>query len=266
MTGPDTPDQSESLHSGQSSPDAESLIHVDSHRALLANARQIIARLQAQPELIPLLGVNPVLALRAAGVTLTPSIADHVLRTFRLSPQARAERDQLESSLTAALGETPKPLDSAWMANLLFEKLGLSPFDIQGRTPVYRPALDADTTRRLAQLLPRSGGGGEGSGSGEVRTALRLVLPETANRLDLDAPVPALAQAADTKSAVSLEEAWFYKDQNPLVRDVLRLALIERTAVPVASTARFRQVQRGEISHPFTSWISGANFGTVKRE
>lgn len=262
MTGPDAPDEAEAPDAGPPTQGTQTDLHVDSHRALLADARQIIARLQAQPDLIPLLGVNPVLALRAVGVTLTPSMADHVLRSFRLSPRARAECDPLVASLTDALGEAPKPLDPAWMARLVFEKLRLTPRDTQGQTPAYASALDAAATSRLARLLPAGGGGTDGTS--EPRTAVRLVLPVTANRLDLSAPAPALPPLAETKTALTLEEAWFYKDESPLVLDALRLALIERTAVPVASAARFRQLREGQISHPFTTWITGAGFPTVK--
>ncbi|HET9051828.1 MAG TPA: hypothetical protein VFO60_08995, partial [Candidatus Dormibacteraeota bacterium] len=156
--------------------------------------------------------------------------------------------------------------DPVWASHLLFDVLHLTPRDTSGATPVYRPAFDAATTERLAALLPASGSASRVAGDGAVRTAVIVEDPVTPNRLDLDAPVPVLPPSSTRPAEVTPEEMWFYKDDSALVRNALLVALIDRSAIPMASPATFRAVRDGRATHPLAAWVTGVRFPSVKHQ
>lgn len=246
-------------------------IRIDSHRALIAKARQVIKRLGSDPASLRLLVLNPVLAFKQAGIELSPAIADHVLRSVQHPPAVRAEREELEARLREALGEIPRPTSGEWLAHLLFEKLGLKPLDTRGQSPPYASSVDAAAVARLSKLLPSQNRQSlvgraqidptQAPKSGGV---VRIGGFKTVNNLDLEVAAPPLKSlpSGTAPKRVTLEELWFYKDQHPIVADSLRLALIQRSALPIHSAASFRRIQQGKVPHPLLEWITGATFAT----
>lgn len=258
---------------GRPAPPADSKpftpLEITTHRALLAQQHEIFSRLERRPDLAALMIVNPALALRAAGVSTSPEITDHILRTVQYPPALRERREQLIKELSEALGERPEPNAPAWVARALFELLKLPPLATEGLTPSYRAPLEADVLARLDALRPRprprdrykrprprAGGG-----------SMQLAPPKaTARRLDLDAKLPPLKQLPRPPERVELESLYFYKDSHPAARALLELAIIERQAFPIQSADGFRKVQRGETKSALHRWIGRISFVKGRRD
>jgi hypothetical protein len=78
---------------------------------------------------------------------------------------------------------------------------------------------------------------------------------ESRGRLDMSVPAPRLERAAARPALLSLEEAWFYKDLDPIVRDAVELGAIQASARRLLSPDGFRKAVSGEMSTAFRAWI-----------
>lgn len=245
--------------------DEYEVIRISTHREFVAARRKIIAALSAKPGLVPLLALNPVLAMREARVELSAEVADHVLRSVQHPPPVRAEREELSASLQDAVGQQPRPNDPAWVASTLFERWKLSPLDTTNAVPVYRNAIPDDALARLQALRRRRDGDIEqrprlSATKPPSRRAPLVTIPDSVLRLDLEAPVPRLRRAKSRPNAVALTELWFYRDAHPLVTPLLRLGIIERGALPIFGPDAFRKAMSGERTNQLLRWIRVARF------
>jgi len=237
------------------------------HRDLVRYQADIAARLAAEPRMAVMMSINPVLALEALGVTMTPEISHHVLHTLQHPAAVRSRREELEESLRKVLGEPPRPNDPAWNVHLLFELRKLAPLDTQGHTPTYTPPLGQEESKPLQEMrppgtpvrypYPRRLAARSRVGSVEWKESLR--------RLDLDAPVPKLPPAAKAPNEVVLEDLWFYKDLDPVVHDALELGYIRKLAFPIHGPARFRRILDGQEPNAFLLWIHRIAFSPEPR-
>ena len=130
-------------------------LHLNSRRDLAVNQAEIANRIGGDPALSVLLLINPVLAFKEFGVTVSPQVSNHIMHTLHYLPQVQERHDVLQSSLREALGEEPRPNDPVWLAHTLFHKLDMQPYDTQGQTPSYKTPLDAAAMERLQQLRPQ---------------------------------------------------------------------------------------------------------------
>lgn len=242
-------------------------LEITSHRALAAAQREVAARVDSAPELAVMLLINPVLAFERLGVKLSPEMAHHVLHTIQHPAALRTRRDELEAKLQEALGEPPQPTDAVWNRHFLFELRRLKPLEIGGREPVYRPPLGEAESAKLHALRP----------AGTARYPQpRLLAPRNRvgavpfnpalRRIDLDAPAPKLPVAKELPGQVPLEDLWFYKDLDPIVRDALELGVIRRRAFPVHSPDSFRRILEGTKSNAFRRWITSIRFNPPARK
>lgn len=236
-------------------------IEIRSHRALAVRQGEIAARVNASPDLALMLLINPVLAFERMGVKLSPEIAHHVLHAIQHPAALRTRRDELEARLTEALGEPPQPTDPAWNRHLLFDLRRLAPLVIGDAVPAYLPPLGEQESAKLHALRP--------AGTKRYPQARRLgprnrvgSVPwkESLRRIDLDAPAPTLPRAKKPPESVPLEDLWFYKDMDPVVRDALELGVIQRRAFPVHTPDSFRQILEGTKSSAFRVWITSIRF------
>jgi len=232
------------------------VVEIDSHTALMRVLPEAVRRVAADPAFSVMLLINPVLALERYGIRLSPALRRHVLHVLQHPPRVRERREALEASLAKALGEAPRPNDPRWMAKLLFAMRRLAPLETKGQAPAYRAAPNAAVVERLKARLPPATSRYEGTRRIARRGTIRLApLPPFAGRLDLAAPAPALPAAAAAPEAVMLEEAWFYKDLDPLVRDAVELGTIQRRGLDVQSPDSFRRIGEGQQAVAFRSWI-----------
>lgn len=238
-----------------SPPQPHDAIVVGSHTQLLAMARPLAARLRDDPAFSVMLLANPVLALRDYGIRLSPEMEHHVLTTLRHPPKLRARRAELEASLERALGTVARPTDPEWLAGLVFKTRAITPREIAGLEPVYRPPLNADALARLRAQRPaattRYPGPRRikvvfGMGVAPGRPALR--------RLDLDAALPELGAAPTAPATLTLEQAWFYKD-DPIVHDAVELGTIVRRGFPFKTPAEYRALAEGRRADAFRTFV-----------
>jgi hypothetical protein len=242
-------------------------MQLKTHRDLVRHQAEIAARLAAEPRMAVMMAINPVLALDALGVSMTPEISHHVLHTLQHPAEVRSRRDVLEQTLYKELGEPPRPNEPAWNAHLLFDLRGLAPLDAQGRTPTYTPPLGQEESRPLQAMRPPA-------------TPARYPYPrrlpprsrvasvpwkESLRRLDLEAPVPPLPQAQSAPKEVPLEDLWFYKDLDPVVHDALELGFIRKIAFPIHGPDRFRRILEGKETNAFLLWIDRIAFKAEPR-
>lgn len=236
-------------------------LKIATHRELLLRQREIAERVGAQPDLSVMLFINPVLAFKQLGITMSPEIAHHVLHAIQHPKALRTRRDELEATLKEALGEPARPTEPPWNAHLLFELRKLHPLQIDDRTPVYRPPLGQEESAKLHGLRP----------VGTKRYPQPRLLPprsrvgsvpwkESLRRIDLDAPAPRLERAPARPTEVPLEDLWFYKDLDTLVHDALELGVIQRRAFPIQSSDSFRAILEGRKSNAFRLWIRSLAF------
>lgn len=235
-------------------------IVIKGHRDLIRHRDAMIAAVRDRPELLPLLMLNPVLAFRDAGVTISPSIATHILHTVQHPSGVRNEREALAGQVRAALGAEPHPTDPAWLARTLFDDLRVQPLDTRGLRPTYRPAIPDDARERLEALLPRRR---RRAAPPLVRVATR---PQPLRRLDLDAPLVNAPSLGTRPKRLTLEEMWFYRGAHALVTPLLRLGIIDSNALPILSRDAYRKVKAGAQPHDLLRWVDGIRFpATVPR-
>ncbi len=246
-------------------PRQQPAIKVESERELLLMARDLKARVADDPEFSVLLLANPVLALKAYGIELSPAMADHVLRSLRHPPQLRSRRAELEASLEKTLGEVPRPTDPAWLAKLVFQTRKLAPRDLKGLSPAYGPEIFDKAIARLNEARPAPTSRYPGVRRLQVTQRLAVAPTKPAlRRLDLGAPVPASKPANDLPKTLSLEEAWFYKG-DPVVADAVELGQIVRRAIPFRTPDEFRKLQSGELVDVFRAFVRKVGVKDTKR-
>lgn len=238
------------------SPLKNGAITVNTERQLLAMARPLAKRLAEDPRFSVMLLANPVLALAAYGIQLSPRMRDHVMQALRYPCALRERRAALEKALTKQLGEKPKPNDPKWLAKLVFGTRGLAPRDLSGRAPVYRTTKIDAAIARAQKGRPEAIRRYPGTRRIQVTARLGVAPPDPAvHRLDLDAPVPKLEAARRAPTVLTIEEAWFYKD-DPVVRDAVELGQIERRGFAFRTPAQFRKIQKGEIVDGFRAFVT----------
>ncbi|MFI6098139.1 hypothetical protein ACIA8G_21475 [Lentzea sp. NPDC051213] len=240
-------------------------IRLTSHRDLSERQAEVSRLLAARPQLARLMAVNPVLALREAGVHVAPRLAAHILHAIAHPPQIASRRDELARKLTKLLGEAPKPTEPPWLAAAVFTKLNVSPLDTTGQEPVFADPLNAETVQRLRAnrrvLRPLRRGrrlnGGTVIGVDAWRPSYR--------RLDLAARTPELPPSAAIPKTLSLLELWFYKDHDGVLHDLLELGVIMKGVFPVHSADGFRAVAAGDRRSSLYMWITAIRFPELPR-
>jgi hypothetical protein len=234
---------------------------VDTHRKIVGSFRAIAQRVNADPDFSVMFLINPVMALERFGVDLSPDLRRHVMHTLQHPASLRTRRDALEEKLREALEEAPKPDDEAWLAALLFQRLKLRPLEIGDREPVYKPLPNADILKTLARKRPEGTKRYPGRRLLKVRSVVAVAPQRQAfRRLDLDALAPRIAPATDAPATIPLVDLWFYKDENPLVRDVLEYGVLQSRGFPFHSSDGFRQIAEGKKANAFRAWIRTVRF------
>lgn len=230
-------------------------VRVENERELLAMARTLKQRIAKDPAYSMLLLANPVLALKAYGFELSPKVADHVLRSLRHPKPLRERREQLERSLEEKLGKPPRPNDPGWMADVVFKVRKLPPKDLEGLSPAYSAGPFDKAIAALKEQRPErtSRYGGDRVLSGAMTLKVAEARPMS-RRLDLTAPVPPVPSGSKAPDALSLEEAWFYKD-DPVVAQAVELGQIERRALPFRTPAEFRRIAEGKQVDVFRAFV-----------
>lgn len=236
-------------------PAFQETIKVSSERELITVARQLAARLSDQPEFSVMLFANPVLAMRSYGVELTKELEHHVLTSLRHPPELRQRRAELSDKIEKELCETPKPTDPEWLADLVFTKRKLKPRDIAKLEPVYKPALSQKRVAAIRARRPKQTKRYPQTRRIKVRHSMGVAESKnTIRRLDLDAELPDLPASQDRPKALTIEQAWFYKD-DPIVRDVVELGAIMQRGFPFATPDEFRKIAKGESANAFRTFI-----------
>ncbi|CAN7437767.1 hypothetical protein LJR225_002885 [Phenylobacterium sp. LjRoot225] len=236
-------------------------LEVKDHRGVAVAFRKIAARISEDPEFGVMMAINPVLAMERYGIKLTPEMQDHVLRAVRHPPRLRTRREALEAKLTEALGTPPRVDDETWLAQVLFDRLGLEPRMVGDAQPAYRPPLNAEVMTRIKPVRPAGNKRYPGPRRLAVRSSIGMKpWKEAVRRLDLGAAVPDLPPAAERPQSVTLETAWFYKDRHELARDLVELGQIQRMAFPIRTPEAFRKIASGEQPNAFRSWITSVRF------
>ncbi len=233
-------------------------LEIKDEKTLSALGPQLNRLLNARPELAAMLFINPVLAMKEAGVKLSRPVTHHILSRLRHRPAMRERREKLEARLREALGEVPRPNNPAWLSQTLFEKLQLPPLDTRNLTPRYKPAHDADTEKRLQALRPRRTHRYPRLSSRPQHTgqlSMQAVPPPSARRLDLAADIPRPGPARHPPKRLSLEALYFYKDSNPIARDLLELAIIQRRGLRLHSRYSYRLIKEGKRRNVFRRWF-----------
>ena len=242
-------------------PREEERLSITSHRDLVGLHRKVAERVAADPEFSVMFLINPVLALERYGVTLSAKLKDHVLHTLQHPGALRVRRDELEARLRESLGEAPKPEDEAWLARVLFEYLKLRPVEIGDAEPAYKPPLNAEMIKALAEKRPRSVTRYKRERLIKLRAHVGMVpWREASRRLDLDARAPELPRANKAPKTIPLVNLWFYKNENPLVRDLLEYGLLQSRGFPFHSSDSFRQIAEGKKANVFRVWIRAVKF------
>ena len=242
-------------------PRVSSVVNITTHRELAGAVRQVAARIAADPEFSPMFAVNPVMTLERYGFKLTPELQEHVAHSIRHPPKILARRKHLEASLTAALGQPPRPQDSAWLADVVFHRFGIPPLDTSGARPAYEPSPHEVMLARLAALRPPRARALRPVRKGGIVSSIGVAATRTPNLLfDLGATVPALPPAAAAPRSLSVDEAWFYKDLNHQVRDLVELGGIMRTGLAFMLPDHFRKIANGEMPNGFRTWFRSIRF------
>jgi hypothetical protein len=236
-------------------PRANKIVKVETHRQLLAMARTLSARLEEDPQFSVMLLANPVLALKYYGIELNAEMQQHVLNTLRHPPKLRARREKLEKFLAKKLGEPAKPNDSGWMARLVFEVRGLKPRDLKDSVPVYKSPFNTGMIKRLHELRPAATNRYKGVRRSAVKSVVGVAPWSPSVRLmDMDATPPDLPAAHRATKTLTLEQAWFYKD-DPIVKAAVELGQIERRGFPFQMPAGFRDLLAGKKVDAFRAFV-----------
>lgn len=235
-------------------------IEVEKHRQLVGNQREIFQRINTNPELSKLFFINPAIALKELGVTLSPDMIHHVLEAVRHPPGLLKRREELEQKLKEALNEEPQPNKPEWVSEFLFKRLNLKPLDTSNQEPQYLEPLNAEIVRHLQEKRPklRQVPPNQRSLSGTVLNV--ATWRPAVRRMDLNAKLHELPTQKQIPSRVKLEELYFYKDSHPLARDLLELGIIQRRGFPIHSADSFRKIKKGEKRNAFYTWIKAVRF------
>lgn len=240
-------------------------VEINDHEALASLGTQVNRVLNANPQLAAMLFVNPVLAMQEAGVKLSRPMVHHILSRLRHPPALRERREMLEARLREALGVALQPNNTAWLSRILFETLKLQPLETHGLSPAYTPLRDAQTEKRLQALRPQRTHRYTKLTRHHAPGRLKLQeLPPSVRRMDLDATLPELEPAKHTPKRVTLEMLYFYKDVNPVARDLLELAIIQRRGLRLNSRYRYRQIKEGKVANVFHRWFREVRFPESK--
>lgn len=232
------------------------ILKVETHRQLLVMARTLSPRLRADPQFSVMLLANPVLALKQYGIELSAEMQRHVLRTLRHPKKLRERREELEHELEAKLGEPPKPNDGKWLAKLVFATRGLKPREIGDAAPAYKPPFNARMIERQQRLRRPATNRYKGVRRSKVQASVGVAAPGPSIRsMDLNAAVPKLPAASREPKTLTLEQAWFYKD-DPVVHNAVELGQIERRAFPFQSPAAFRDLVAGKKVDAFRAFVT----------
>lgn len=235
-------------------------IKVTTHKELASSARVVAGRISETSEFSVMFLANPVLALKEYGVELSPEMRTHVLTSLRHPTAMGQRRQELEENLNKQLGKPPKPNDSEWLAQFVFETRGLPAKAIDKLEPAFRDSFSNKTRERLEAKRPKQRVRYPNRINAAPRFNLRVRMPDASvRRLDLDAPVPATKTSKTAPKKLSLQQAWFYKD-DPLVRDVVELGQIMQRGFPFKTPAEFRALAKGNRADGFRTFISGIGF------
>ena len=246
------------------SPRAHNILLVRSERELLLMARELKTRVAQDPEFSVLFFANPVLALKAYGIKLTPQLRRHLLRSLRHPKPIRERRAYLEASLKEALGEFPRPTNRAWLARLVFQTRQLAPRDIKGLAPAYGPEIFDQAIQMVRRERPASTDRYPEARLLKGSMSLSVApVRASSRRLDLKAPVPDTKPARVAPKTLTLEEAWFYKE-DPVVAEAVELGQIARRALAFRTPATFRKLQAGEKVDVFRSLVRGVSIKDSK--
>ncbi len=254
------PPQDDEVSGSQDAP-SQSVIHIKTERDLVRYRRQIADLLQADPAAMRLLIINPVQAMRDVGILIAPKVANHILHSVQYPPAVRSQKTRLTHELTVALGGKPHPTDPEWLARTVFVQLKIPPVRTAGATPAYKAGLDSVEVRGIQSLLPTRGVTVDGVPQDPQHpvyapaTVPLACQPRTVQMLDLDAPVPSLPPAPAPRN-LSLTELWFYKQASPVVRQLLRLGIIENSGVVLHGPANYRQIRAGTMPNDLLQWMS----------
>lgn len=240
-------------------------IEIHSRRELATKREEIVARINAHPELSVMFLINPVLAMKDLGVELSSEVIDHVLHRMQHPVELRQRRESLEAGLAKELGEAPRPQDAAWVSQLLFEKLKLKPLATAGQAPRYLQPINAEVLARLKRRRPTA----KPRYPGARRTGAQSRVTVTdwnpaIRRLDLKTPSPTVPAAAAAPKAVTLEDLYFYKDLNETARQVLELGIIQRQSFPFHTPDAYRRIRAGQKPNAFRAWIRSVRFSNKK--
>lgn len=241
---------------------AEEQPTISTRQELAATTAKIVARLNRDPELAKAMLLNPAAAIQETGYKLSPEVFGHILRTVRHSKATAARRAELEARLEKEFGEPPRPLDSDWLKRILFERLRLSPLDTAGREPLYREAISAALRERLEKFRRRPRRITVKTPKPLHGVAIQTDLAHRwPGRFDLDAKLGDLPLAKAPPEKVDLNTLYFYKDSHPLVRELIELAVIQRSSFPLHTPESYRKVRAGERPSPLRTWITSVRFG-----
>lgn len=230
-------------------------IKVRNEKELLAVSRELAKRLTEEPEFSIMLFANPVLALRAYGFELSKMLEHHVLTSLRHPPILRNRRAELEASLEKKLGSPPNPTNPKWLAELVHVQRKLKPCAVEVLKPAYKPHLSAGRVAAIRARHPAATNRYPEARRIKVRHRMGVApAKDTIRRLDLDAELSELPSASAKAKSLTLEEAWFYKD-DPVVRDAVELGIIIKRGFPFATPAEFRKIAKGESVDGFRAFI-----------
>lgn len=238
-------------------------VSIRTHAQLAAKTTAITAQLNNNPDLAAAMLINPAAAIQEAGYKLAPDIISHVIETVRHSKGAAERMSGLQQKLSKELGETPKPLDSAWLAKVLFDKLKLKPLMTGGVEPKYRQPFQSELLKRLEKFRPNLRKLTVQTPTPLHGVAIKVdLVHKSPLRLDLDAKLPQLKLAQSPPKNVDLNTLYFYKDSHPLVRPLIELALIQRSSFPLHSLDSYRRIRSGQKSNPLRTWVRSVRFST----
>ena len=240
-------------------------IEVRSRRELVTKRDEIMARINAQPERSVMFLINPVLAMKDLGVELSNDVVDHILHRMQHPVELRKRRESLEASLAKELGEAPRPQDSAWVSQLLFEKLKLKPLATAGQAPRYLQPINEEVLARLKRRRPAAKP--RYPGARRIGASSRVTVSgwnPAIRRLDLKTPSPMAPAASAAPKEVTLEDLYFYKDLNETARQVLELGIIQRQSFPFHTPDAYRRIREGQKANAFRAWIRSVRFSNKK--
>lgn len=245
---------------GRDGATGDNRIRISTHAELRERQAEIFRRLNADPETARRMMLNPSIAMKEAGIDLSPRVATHVLHVLQHDEERRARLRELRRRLKAALGEPPQPRDPEWLAGVLFDRLELEPLSTKGADPVFRDPLPPEHLERAqarrpamrpAPATPRRLHG----------TTLRLAPWRPAfRRLDLEAPAPELKRARRRPARIELVELWFYKDRHETARELLELGVLEHRGFPIQPPGAYREIVSGERDNALARWITSVRF------